>query len=57
MSTLSQIKRDYRINDGLYKQIIRQVHYDHSKDEKSLTLFMDELPHKLRRNLAMEIYS
>lgn len=57
LATLGEVKRDYGIDDGLYKKIIRQIRYDHSKQAKDLSQFMDELPHKLKRNLAMTIYS
>ena len=36
--------------------MIKTLRYDHSKKSKDAIQFMDELPHKLKLELAMSIY-
>ena len=56
IGTLNEIKSDYKINDELYNKLIKTLRYDHSKKSKDAIQFMDELPHKLKLELAMQIY-
>jgi hypothetical protein len=56
IGTLNDIKSDYKIDDELYNKLIKTLRYDHSKKTKDAIQFMDELPHKLKLELAMQIY-
>lgn len=40
----------------MYNRLVKTVKYDHSKKSKDVLLFMDELPHKIKLELAMEIH-
>lgn len=56
IGTLNEIKNDYNISNDLYNKLIKTLRYDHSKKSKDAIQFMDELPHKLKLELAMSIY-
>lgn len=56
MQTLDNIKSEYKIGSDLYKKLVRSVRYDHSKSQKDFVSFIDELPYKLKIELAMEIH-
>ena len=56
MSTLNDINKEYSISSDLFRKLIRSINYDHSKKSRDFTNFMDELPHKLKVELAMEIH-
>jgi Ion channel len=56
MSTLNDINKEYDININLFRKLIQSINYDHSKKSRDFTHFMDELPYKLRVELAMEIH-
>ena len=57
MNTLSQLEKEYKLNNELYTEISRCVQYNHRKKSKDLLHFMEELPHKLRLELAMVIHT
>jgi len=56
ISTLNSIQTDYNIDLNLYNKCVRTVHYDHSKKSKDFILFLSELPHKIKMELAMKIH-
>ena len=56
MSTLTDINKEYKINPELFRRLIQSITYDHSKKSRDFTQFMEELPYKLRMELAMEIH-
>lgn len=56
MQTLSDINTQYNLNSILFKKLIRSINYDHLKKLKDFDFFMDELPYKLRMELAMAIH-
>lgn len=56
MSTLNDINKEYQINSQLFRKLIQSINYDHSKKSRDFSQFMDELPYKLRVELAMEIH-
>ncbi|TNV87319.1 hypothetical protein FGO68_gene17715 [Halteria grandinella] len=56
MSTLNDINKEYHINSQLFRKLIQSINYDHSKKSRDFSQFMDELPYKLRVELAMEIH-
>ena len=40
----------------LYNRLVRTVKYDHLRKSKDVMHFIEELPHKIRVELAMEIH-
>ena len=56
MQTLSDINTQYNLDSILFKKLIRSINYDHLKKLKEFDFFMDELPYKLRMELAMAIH-
>lgn len=41
---------------GLFNKLTKTIRYDHSKKSKNYDLFMEELPSKLRLELALAIH-
>ena len=56
ISTLNSIQSEYNIELDLYNKCVRTVHYDHSRKQKDFIEFLDELPHKIKIELAMKIH-
>ena len=56
ISTLNGIQSDYKIDIELYNRLVKAIKYDHSRKSKDVIFFMDELPHKIKLELAMEIH-
>ncbi|TNV86814.1 hypothetical protein FGO68_gene1058 [Halteria grandinella] len=56
MSVLQQIKSEYKLSNDLYSRLIKSITYDFSKTTKDIFHFMEELPYKLKIELAMEIH-
>ena len=56
MQTLDELNKEYNINSGLFRKLIQTLNYDHNKKSRDFTSFMDQLPYKLRVELAMEIH-
>lgn len=56
MSTLESIQQEYAIEKELFNRLVKAVKYDHSQHSKDVHEFMEELPTKLRIELAMAIH-
>lgn len=56
MATLRDINSEYTLNSELFKKLIRSINYDHNKKMRDFDFFMEELPYKLRIELALEIH-
>jgi hypothetical protein len=56
MSILTDIQKEYKIEMDLFNEISRTVQYNHRKKQKDIMIFMEELPHKLKLELAMVIH-
>jgi len=56
LSVLNQIHHDHKLDSELYNKLVRTVKYDHSRKSKDVINFMDELPHKIKLELAMQIH-
>lgn len=56
MTTIESIKVEYNIEEGLFNRIVKAVKYDHNQNSKDVHEFMEELPTKLRIELAMAIH-
>ena len=56
ISTLNSIQSEYKIELSLYNKCVKTVHYDHSRKQKDFIEFLDELPHKIKIELAMKIH-
>jgi hypothetical protein len=44
------------LNSELFKKLIRSINYDHNKKMRDFDFFMDDLPYKLKIELALEIH-
>ena len=53
ISTLNAISNEYRLNIDLFNKLAKTIKYDHSKKQRDTLAFMEELPHKLKLELAM----
>jgi hyperpolarization activated cyclic nucleotide-gated potassium channel 1 len=56
IATLNDIRSDYDIGPELYDELRIAIKYDHSKNYNDVKQFLEELPYKLRIELAMEIH-
>ena len=56
ISTLNELKEEYDMDLNLFNKLARTIKYDHKKKTRDLESFLDELPHKLRTELAMLIH-
>jgi hypothetical protein len=56
ISILNSIQTEYEIELELYNKCVKTVHYDHSKKQKNFIEFLDELPHKIKIEMAMRIH-
>jgi hypothetical protein len=56
LQTLNEIQAEYDIDDVLYAKVVKTIKYDHSKKSKDALQFMEELPHKVKLELAMHIH-
>ena len=55
MDTLSGIQSNYKLDTILFNNLVKALRYDSSKKSKDLTQFMNELPYKLKIELAVVI--
>jgi hypothetical protein len=56
MTSLHNIKVEYNLKPELFKKLTNSVRFNHSKKSRDFYLFMEELPYKLKVELAMEIH-
>lgn len=56
ISKLNSIQTEYRIDSDLYKKCMKTVRYDHSRKARDYIEFLNELPHKIKLELAMKIH-
>ena len=58
METLQQLQEDYKIQSDLYDKIVKAMQYGHKsiRSTKSLVDFLEELPTKLKMDLALYIH-
>lgn len=56
IAILNEIKAEYKIGPDLFDELMKTIKYDHSKNQRDITVFVSELPYKLRIDLAMEIH-
>lgn len=56
LSTLNAIQDEYLIDLELFNKCVRTIRYDHSKKQKDFINFLEELPHKVKVELAMQIH-
>lgn len=56
IATLNEISNEYMIDIQLFNKLAKTIKYDHSKKQKDTINFMEELPHKLKMELAMVIH-
>jgi hypothetical protein len=53
ISTLNEIRKQYDISNDLYEQLRIAIKYDNSKNYSDVINFMEELPYKLKVDLAL----
>ena len=56
MASLHNIRVEYNLEPELVKKLTKTVRFNHSKKSRDFYLFMEELPYKLKVELAMEIH-
>ena len=56
IAALNEIQGEYQIDMGLFNRLAKTIRYDHSKKQKDTLQFMEELPYKLKLELAMAIH-
>jgi hypothetical protein len=56
ISKLNSIQSEYNIDGELYKKCMKTMRYDHSRTSRDYIEFLNELPHKLKLELAMKIH-
>jgi cyclic nucleotide gated channel alpha 1 len=56
IATLNSIQAEYNIDSELYNKCIKTLRYDMRKKSKDFILFLDELPYKIKIELATEIH-
>ena len=56
ISTLNTIQNEYEIKYELFNKLAKTIKYDHSKKIKDTLAFMEDLPYKLKMELAMVIH-
>ena len=56
MASLHNIRVEYNLEPELIKKLTKTVRFNHSKKSRDFYLFMEELPYKLKVELAMEIH-
>ena len=56
LQILKEIKDEYKIGSKLYDKLRQALKYDHQRNEDDATHFMQELPEKLRMELACKIH-
>ena len=57
MLTLEGIQKEYNIDEELFNKIVKAVKYDHHQNSKDVQEFMEELPSKIRIELAIAIHN
>jgi hypothetical protein len=53
---LNDIQIEYEINIELFNKLAKTIQYDHTKKKRDILQFIEELPHKLKLELAMVIH-
>jgi voltage-gated potassium channel len=57
ISTLNEITMEYDLDIDLFNKLAKTIKYDHSKKQRDILQFIDELPHKIKLELAMQIHN
>jgi hypothetical protein len=56
INTLNWIARDYKLDIDLFNRLAKNIRYDSQKIKKDNHIFLEELPSKLRLEMAMVIH-
>ena len=48
---------EYDLDIDLFNKLAKTIKYDHSKKQRDILHFIDELPHKIKLELAMQIHN
>lgn len=52
IATLNAIAREYQLDVETFNRLVKTIKYDHSKKQRDIIHFMEELPHKMRVELS-----
>lgn len=53
IATLNEICNEYMVDMKTFNKLVKTIKYDHSKKQKDVIGFMEELPHKLKLELSL----
>ena len=53
IATLNQICDEYNVDMDTFNRLVKSIKYDHSKKQKDVISFMEELPRKLKLELSL----
>jgi hypothetical protein len=53
LNTLEEFKRDYNLNFEIYHKLKKALKYDHNRNEADKFAFVNELPQRLKLELAV----
>jgi Ion channel len=53
IATLNEICNEYLVDMPMFNKLVKSIKYDHSKKQKDIVNFMEELPHKLKLELSL----
>ena len=53
---LNDIQTEYEIDIDLFNKLAKTIKYDHTKKKTDILQFIEELPYKLKLELAMVIH-
>jgi hypothetical protein len=56
IATLNDMQKEYDIDPELFDKLRKAIKYDHSKNSRDIIEFMEELPYKLKIEVAMQIH-
>ncbi|TNV85871.1 hypothetical protein FGO68_gene14280 [Halteria grandinella] len=56
ITVLNNLAQDYDLDVGLFRKLVKNIKYDHSRKQKDMVQFMEELPHKLKVELAFAVH-
>ena len=57
ISTLNYITMEYDFDIDLFNKLAKSIKYDHSKKQRDILQFIEELPHKVKLELSMQIHN
>jgi hypothetical protein len=56
LDVLNDIRKDYKIGYRMYEELKMSLKFDHSRNQSDVQNFLNELPYRLRLDLAVKIH-